>query len=822
MYVPTEGPNNAKIFLVGEAPGETEDTLGRPFVGRAGKTLDMLLQQAGIFRGACLVGNVARERPPGNRIGYFFEDKSCTIPKPILKRWMEELKQEILLHRPNIVVALGRTALWALTGEEKITSFRGYITESTLVPGQKMLATFHPQNINHEWKNSFPAVMDLRKAAANSNSPDLPEDLRTLVPDATLREYIQYCDFLANVSEEEVPYIGLDIETSNPGCHVNRIGLGHNPNFALSIGILKGHYASFAERDELSLWQATARALVSRPVIVQNGSFDVGVIWNQNGILPPRIHMDTHIGGHVCWPEAPRSLGFLTSILLNVRAWKHTSTESPGIYNALDVVNMLGLVRPMERELEKFNLWPIYQHEIAQIYPATMLQLQGIRVDREVQEKLTCLKMEEMDEIKEKLDELLGTGINFRSHKQMQDLLYGKLGLPVQYKRRKSRNDPRVVTVNAEALQNLEKVSDNPVLGLILRYKRLSKLISDFLTPEISPQSRVHTSYNITGATMRRAQKGLVVDDEDSYKSFGRWSSSASIILPFGPGNLQNIPGEGRLIYGADEGHVIIQADYKQAEAVVVAYLINDNPAKTMFAESFGHSPEECKKRGWDIHKITASLMFGVPVLQVTKDMRKIGKTIRHAMNYSAGPKVVAARLGCQLKEAKIFLERYHMVVPQLRIWHQRIQEELRRTRTLTNLLGRRHRFLDRWGDELFRSAYSFIPQSTVGDLLNKSLVSLYNAPESRIWFHLLLQLHDAVYAQVPAGMEKEGMALMYKHMIHPLSTQYETFYVDVDFKIGNYWGDMQEVNDDGWRTHLELRQGPESLDGLSLSLPIH
>src|SRR5574343_312599 len=97
MIVNTEGPTNAKIMLVGEAPGEEEDNLGKPFVGYAGKTLDALLSQAGIARYQCLVTNVARERPPANKIHFFFEDKKCTIPKPKLVEWIAELKGEIEL-----------------------------------------------------------------------------------------------------------------------------------------------------------------------------------------------------------------------------------------------------------------------------------------------------------------------------------------------------------------------------------------------------------------------------------------------------------------------------------------------------------------------------------------------------------------------------------------------------------------------------------------------------------------------------------------------------------------------------------------------------
>ena len=106
MLVHTEGPADAKIMIVGEAPGEEEDRVGRPFVGYAGRTLDNLLGQASIPRYQCLITNVARERPPGNKIMYYFEDSKCTIPKPKLAAWIDKLASEIRLYKPIIVIDL--------------------------------------------------------------------------------------------------------------------------------------------------------------------------------------------------------------------------------------------------------------------------------------------------------------------------------------------------------------------------------------------------------------------------------------------------------------------------------------------------------------------------------------------------------------------------------------------------------------------------------------------------------------------------------------------------------------------------------------------
>ena len=790
VTVPTIGPPNARIMFVGDAPGVEEHKLGEPFVGSSGRTLNQLLTAAGIFRHTCLLTNVARQSPPGGNVGFFFFDKNRTKPKPMLEEWLEMLAADIRAYRPNIVVALGGTALWALTGLAKISEFRGYVMESTLVNGVKVIGTYHPRFIIENWKESFTAVMDLRKAVRESSCPEIKQDNRVLVPEASLDEYIQYCHFL---SEQRKP-VAFDIETTINGCHVNRLGFAHSSSFGMSIGLLNGVYPKYNTEDETAFWEATSLVLDTCPVILQNGSFDIGVIFLHLGILPKHLYFDTHIAAHVAFAETPRSLNYLASIFLNVPAWKHTSGTDEGLYNAADCANTFGIYEALHAELLQQDLMEVFEFEMSQIYPAIKLQLQGLQVDVERKNAMQEQATDDMNRIQETLNTILKREVNLSSPKQMQQLLYIDLGLPVQYKRRKSATEAKKITTDATALAHLERTCKHPALSLIMQYKKLHKLVTNFLDITMSPDNKVHTCYNITGATMRKEKKGFIIDEEDSFRSFGRWSSSGSIILPFGPGNLQNIPSAARKIFTPRNGKILIQADYKQAEAVVVAFLINDVILKRMFVESFGKSNEECAANNWDVHKITAAMMFGVPIDAVTKDQRKIGKTIRHATNYSAGPDVVATRLGITRKEGKVYLDKFHNATPQLHTWHKAIQEELRATRTLSNLLGRKHRFLGRWDDSLFRSAYSFVPQSTVGDLMNKSLVRFETTYGDR--FNILLQLHDAIYVECDESEMIECAQCMRESMIQPLYTpQGEEFFIDVDFKMGHTWGEMSEID---------------------------
>lgn len=790
MKVLTEGPPDAKIMIVGEAPGKEEDESGKPFQGYAGQTLNNLLGQAGIARYQCLVTNVARERPPANKISFFFEDKKCTIPKAKLIEWISELKQEIELYKPNIIIALGSTALWALTGEKKISDFRGYVLPCTLVPGRKVLATYHPQAVNYEWKLYFQTVLDLRKALRHSESPAIPESKQLLYPNVSARQFIEYMEML--IEHPEYDKLSVDVETIQPGSHIEELGLSHNPNFGMSIFILKGRAPALPEKDELMLWQTFARLIEKKKIVMQNGAYDTGVLWHNNHILVEDIWMDTLIAAHICWPELPRDLGFLGSVCLDVKPWKGSSKTQE--YNPADAANTLGISEVLLEEIKRQGSLEQFAFEMNLIPVSLMLQLQGIKVDREKQKELTEKWIAERAKLKVLLDEQIGREINFNSSKQMCQLLYVELGLPVQYKRRKSVDEPRTMTVDASALRALSRlVPDNPIFNLIIAYKKADLLVRQFLDIELSPEGKVHTSYNITGASSD--------DEEDTKKtkrSFGRWSSSASIILPYGSGNLQNIPSEARKMYRADPGWKIVQADYSQAEAVVVAHLTGDQKLIKMFYDSFGLSKTE--KKVYDIHKMTIANMLGIDVSQVTAEQRTAGKTIRHATSYSAGPLVLANRLGIKMGDAKKLMELYHKANPNLRMWYQQIQEELKRSRTLVNLLGRKHRFLDRWGDSLFRSAYSYIPQSTVGDLLNLALLKIYHGQKALPFeINILLQLHDAVYVMTREENVMDLIKYLRSNMLIPLKCNNLEFMIDVDFKVGDSWGESEDV-EINWR----------------------
>jgi len=262
MIVNTEGPAGADIMIVGEAPGAEEERDGKPFVGAAGRTLSSLLQQSGISRHSCLVTNVARVRPPGNDITLYFHDKQCNNPRPEMVEWVQQLKDEIELHRPNVIIALGNTALWALTGERGISSMRGYLLSTNFLPKTKIIPTFHPQAVNYDWKLHYTCILDLRKAARHSLSSDFPLDMRKLHAAPSYSEFMSYLDFL--IANPTKP-IAIDIETSQPGSHIHTMGIADSPTNAYSFKILNGHEPIYSVDMELALWSKLNTVLSTSP-----------------------------------------------------------------------------------------------------------------------------------------------------------------------------------------------------------------------------------------------------------------------------------------------------------------------------------------------------------------------------------------------------------------------------------------------------------------------------------------------------------------------------------------------------------------------------
>lgn len=328
-----------KIVLVGEAPGETEALEGRPFVGPAGRVLDKLLETAGINRAECLVTNVFTTRPPENNVGWFFakakaKDAEVETGYPsfskhgfLRKEWAGELarlKAELEEAKPNIVVALGATALWALAGEDKISKYRGTVIASTLVPGLKVLPTFHPAYIMRQWDSRPLVGADLLKVQREAEYPDIRRLTREIWIEPSWGDIVEFDrKYLQN--NEVLTY---DIETDPWNImQILCIGLAPNPEVAIVIPFVdhrKPGWSYWENADtEKKVWRWLRGKLADpRPKkLAQNGMYDIQ--WLAHYGLQVRGETeDTMLLHHSLQPELPKGLDVLGSMYTNEAPWK--------------------------------------------------------------------------------------------------------------------------------------------------------------------------------------------------------------------------------------------------------------------------------------------------------------------------------------------------------------------------------------------------------------------------------------------------------------------------------------------------------------------
>lgn len=323
------GPPNAKIAIVGEAPGAHEDAQLKPFVGPAGSVLEQCLHNAGLIRSEVYLTNVVKVRPKANKIDSFFNGKTFSEEG---MRWVRELREELDALRPNIVVAAGKTALAALTGQTEITMLRGYILDTIELENvAKCLPTIHPAACLYNqgggdkgglstsakpYLYRYVIQSDLRKAKEHSDSPLLVRPERQLVYRySNVQECLEWLEYFA-----EQPLVCFDIEVTN--YEVSCIGFSSSPTIAASIPVAY----TWTEQEEVQIWRGIQKVLGNPKSVKvgQNLIFDTHFLLTRCGVEVRGPLQDTMIAHSIIYPELPKSLAFLGSIYCGSQAyWKN-------------------------------------------------------------------------------------------------------------------------------------------------------------------------------------------------------------------------------------------------------------------------------------------------------------------------------------------------------------------------------------------------------------------------------------------------------------------------------------------------------------------
>jgi DNA polymerase-1 len=391
------------------------------------------------------------------------------------------------------------------------------------------------------------------------------------------------------------------------------------------------------------------------------------------------------------------------------------------------------------------------------------MELTGIKLDLKVLEELSGDLEKRLIKLVSEIYEQSGAQFNINSPKQLREILFNKLKLPVI---KKSKTGP---STDEEVLRKLADKHKLP--ALLLEYRQLAKLKSTYVDalPElVSPKTgRLHSSFNQTGTET------------------GRLSSSNP--------NLQNIPIKtdiGRsirkAIIASAPGNYLLACDYSQIELRILAHLSKDESLIGAFGENK------------DIHRITASLIYGVAEEEVQEAMRNVAKRVNFGIVYGLSSYGLARDLDIPQAQAQTFIDQYFLRYPKVEDYIQQQIEKARKEGFVTTLLGRR-RYIPEANNKnqglrqfAERQAVNAPIQGSASDLIKLAMVEIHKEIKQRLWkSRMILQVHDELLFDVLPRESDEFIVLVKDRMENVLKLDVP---VRVKIEKGKDWLNMEEV----------------------------
>ncbi|MFO1462445.1 MAG: DNA polymerase I [bacterium] len=537
----------------------------------------------------------------------------------------------------------------------------------------------------------------------------------------------KFRDFLGRLRSASV--FAFDTETTSlDALRASLVGL----SFAFASGeayyLPVGHQGAISQLQLDSVLEALRPALEDGKIgkYAQHFKYDAQVLRNY-GIRVGGLRCDTMLASYLLDPAASHKLDNLASRHLDHKMisyeevagkggdFSQVPLEQASAYSCEDADVTWQLAELFLPKLKAEGLAELFETvEIPLTCVLGEMERTGIKVDRDFLLGLQEDFGSRIQAQEAKIHALAGEPFNIQSPKQLGNILFEKLKLPVQ---RKTKTG---YSTDVDVLTELAKVHDLP--KEILEYRSLSKLKStyvDALLAILDPQTqRVHTSFNQTIAET------------------GRLSSSDP--------NLQNIPirsedgAKIRKAFVAEPGFRLLSADYSQIELRVLAHLSEDPTLLQAFAEEL------------DIHRMTAASLFQVHEALVSPAMRAAGKTVNFAVVYGQTPFGLSGQLGVSQVQAKKYIDQYFEKYAGVREYRERVLAQARERKEVRTLMGRR-RFVPEIDSKntmarnlAERIAFNTVIQGTAADIIKKAMVEIAREMRARaLSSRMLLQVHD-------------------------------------------------------------------------------
>lgn len=789
MQIRPSGPCPAKIMIVGEAPGENEVREGVPFVGASGQELSRMLQEAGIHRNQCFLTNVVRIRPPGNDISHFIAGaKKDITPQHVYVRdkavmpcvvdGIELLKREIEMCRPNVILAFGNVALWALTGQSGITSWRGSVMECDLPLAldykPKVIPSYHPAAIMRQWTWRQIGVHDMRRAKTQSEFREVirPEYKFIIRPDFETAASV--LKMLIDRLDAGTAKVSADLETR--AGHIACAGFAWSKTEAICIPLMctervEGYWSADEETFLVYLMSKILRHK-NCELVGQNFLYDAQYTYRSWGVIPNLIR-DTMLSQHACFSNMQKGLDFLSSMYCEHHLyWKDEGKEwnekipedQYWTYNCKDAVITFEVDDTLQQVVKQMGMQAPHDFQQSMFHPVLRTMIRGVRCDHNKRSMYAMQLQEEIAKREQWIIDVLGFPVNIKSPKQMQDLFYEVL------KQKKNINrDTHSVSTNEEALEKIAAREPllRPLVNKILELRSLGVFLSTFVNAPLDVDGRIRCSYNIAGT--------------DTY----RFSSSKNA---FGTGlNLQNVSAGGedggldlpnlRTYFIPDEGCEFFDIDLDSADLRIVTYESDCKWMKEQFAA--GNKP----------YVEVAKEYYRDPTITKHHPSYKLFKALCHGTNYLGKPDGLAGRIGLGVHETERIQKWYYGMCPEIKAWQDDLINQVNKRRMIQNVFGNRRYFFDRIEGTVYNQAVAWIPQSTVGLLINRGY---RNIAERHKEIEVLLQVHDSLGGQYKSHLRDWSIARIKECVEIPLPYK-DPLVIPVGIKTSPIsWGDCK------------------------------
>ena len=493
----------------------------------------------------------------------------------------------------------------------------------------------------------------------------------------------------------------------------------------------------------------------------------------EEGIAPGGFVFDTEVAAYLLAPtDGSYNLEKLGLTYYNHQFAKASDYLNEGAFGPLADLAVSGgalmshcalvgaLAETLTQRLKELDMWELYQTvELPLCTVLAEMEVEGFLIDRKALTEFGQMLSGRIDQVQTDIYELAGETFNINSTQQLGRVLFEVLGLPSGKKTKTG------YSTSAEVLDKLR--GQHPIIENILEYRQLTKLKStyaDGLGKVIAPDGRIHTSL------------------QNTVTATGRLSSTEP--------NLQNIPvrtelgAQLRKMFVAPAGKVLVDADYSQIELRLLACMARDRA----MIDGFNH--------GEDVHTITASQVFGVPVEEVTPLMRRSAKAVNFGIVYGISAFSLSQDIGVTVAQAKEYMEKYFQHYSGVKAYMDHVVEQARQDGYVTTLFGRR-----RWVPELKSSNFNTRSfgervalnapiQGTAADIIKLAMIRVRDRLRAEgLEGRLGRQVHDELIVECPER-ETERVCALVKEEMEAVAAQRLPVRLLADTAAGKTWAE--------------------------------